>query len=182
MRRILLALSLLALAAPAGAAGAAGDEPSTVADCANPALPSEILKHAPAKTVAPLEVIDATGAAKPLRLAVADDTPTRELGLMCVTGLRPQHGMLFVFTQASLQPFWMKNTLIALDMVWLDGDGTVTAVAADVPASTRSTPNAAVARRSGTGRFVIELASGEARADGIVTGLRLALPALHASP
>ncbi|MBD5655852.1 MAG: hypothetical protein IAI50_11835, partial [Candidatus Eremiobacteraeota bacterium] len=60
MRRILLALSLLAVAAPAGAAG---DEPSTVADCANPALPSEILKHAPAKTVAPLEVIDATGAA-----------------------------------------------------------------------------------------------------------------------
>ena len=40
---------------------------------------------------------DVTGGAKALRVAVAADTPTRELGLMCVTALRPQHGMIFVF-------------------------------------------------------------------------------------
>jgi uncharacterized membrane protein (UPF0127 family) len=181
VRRASFAL-LLALASvvPLGAQARSG--PSVVVACANPALPPEILKHAPPRMADPLAIVEATGAGKPLWLAVANDTPTRELGLMCVTGLKPQHGMLFVFAQAGAQPFWMKNTLIPLDMIWLDAEGTVTSVAADVPASTRQTPDSAVARRTGTGRFVVEIAAGEALADGISAGSHFVLPTLGASP
>jgi uncharacterized membrane protein (UPF0127 family) len=100
---------------------------------------------------------------------------------MCVTKLRPQRGMIFVFAQSGRWDFWMKNTLVPLDMVWLDADGTVTTVAADVPAATRTTPDDAVARRSGNGLYVIELTAGEAAVDHLVVGKRLSLPALHAS-
>jgi len=55
--------------------------------------------------------------------------------------------------------------------------GTVTTVAGNVPASTRSTPDDAVARRRGAGLYVIELAAGEAAADGISAGTKLLLPA-----
>jgi uncharacterized membrane protein (UPF0127 family) len=78
--------------------------------------------------------------------------------------------MIFVFDKDSKQEFWMKNTLIALDMVWVRASGTVDTVAANVPKSTRTTPDDAVARRAGTGKYVIELAAGEAAADGIVVG------------
>jgi uncharacterized membrane protein (UPF0127 family) len=176
------ALGAVVLFAALTAASARASSPSVVAACANPALPPEILKRPPGETAAPLGVVAAPGALKSLRLAVAADSPSRELGLMCVTGLRPQHGMLFVFPVAARQPFWMKNTLIPLDMIWLDADGKVTTVAADVPASTRTTPDAGVARRTGFGRFVIELAAGEARTDGIAVGTTFSLPELRSSP
>jgi uncharacterized membrane protein (UPF0127 family) len=54
----------------------------------------------------------------------------------------------------------------------------VTSVAAHVPASTRTTPDDAVARRRGEGLYVIELADGEAAADGVVVGAKLSLPKL----
>ena len=49
------------------------------------------------------------------------DTPeTIERGLMFRTSLGPNEGMLFVFEQAGFYPFWMKNTLIPLDIIWID--------------------------------------------------------------
>jgi len=110
-----------------------------------------------------------------LRLAVAGDFATRELGLMCVTRLHPNAGMIFVFETAQTWDFWMKNTVTPLDMIWLEADGTVTNVAANVPASTLVTRDDAVARRSGHGLYVIELPAGEAALDGIVKGAKLTI-------
>ncbi|HEY4440953.1 MAG TPA: DUF192 domain-containing protein, partial [Candidatus Elarobacter sp.] len=76
--------------------------------------------------------------------------------------------------------FWMKNTIAALDMIFVNGDGTVTAVAADVPATAPGTPDEQVARRDGTGRYVIELGAGEAARLGIAAGERLFIPAVSA--
>jgi hypothetical protein len=135
-----------------------------LSDCANPKL-----FGLPAARVA------APRAA--LQLKVAADENTRELGLMCVTHLRPQTGMIFVFDRDDQWVFWMKNTLISLDMIWIHPDGRVDAVAARVPASTRSTPDDKVARRTGRGLYVIELAPGEAAQDGIMPGTVLKLPA-----
>ena len=115
-----------------------------------------------------------------LRLYVAKTPLQRELGLMCVIRMEPHNGMIFVFEHTSTQEFWMKNTLIPLDMVFVRGDGIVTTVAADVPRSAVGTPDDAVARRRGTGRFVLELNAGEAARDGIRAGTRLRLPPLHA--
>ena len=172
-----LAVLLLAVACGAGAQSADGP---TVKDCANPQLPPELLDGAVAAVRSPLPVVTASAPAVTLRLAVANDEASRELGLMCVTRLRPQHGMIFVFAENRDWEFWMKNTLVPLDMLWVDDDGTITTVAARVPASTRDTPDDAVARRRGRGRYVIELASGEASTDNLKVGTRLKLPPLHA--
>ena len=77
--------------------------------------------------------------------------------------------------------FWMKDTLISLDMVFVENDGTVSSVAAAVPASRPGAADATIARRTGTGRYVIELAAGAARRAGLRPGVRLVLPKLHAT-
>jgi uncharacterized membrane protein (UPF0127 family) len=167
--------------APAALPAAAGPV-SAVTSCANAHLPAEILAgDGPSGAASPLPVVAATAGKLTLRLAVASDENTRELGLMCVTRLRPHAGMIFVFPQTADQEFWMKNTLVPLDMLWVAADGTVNSVAAGVPASTMQTPDDRVARRKGSGRFVIELSSGEALEDGIAIGTRLILPPLTSS-
>jgi uncharacterized membrane protein (UPF0127 family) len=153
--------------------------------CANPQLPPAILAGANGAVsgdveATPLPTVSVSGSSTTLTLAVAADDHTRELGLMCVTALRSAAGMIFVFPSASDWQFWMKNTVVPLDMVWVSDDGTVSHVAANVPASTLDTPNDRVARRSGHGRYVIELRSGEAAADHIAAGTQLTLPKLTA--
>lgn len=109
-----------------------------------------------------------------LRVQVADTNANREAGLMNYHALPPHTGMIFVFKQDDRVDFWMKNTLIPLDMVFVAGDGKVRAVAANVPASTYETPENKVARRSAKAKYVIELPAGEAKDDGLVAGARIA--------
>jgi len=52
--------------------------------------------------------------------SVAGTPAARGRGLMFVTKLNPDAGMLFIFAQSDVYPFWMKNTLIPLDIIWLD--------------------------------------------------------------
>lgn len=51
---------------------------------------------------------------------VADNRASRTKGLMGVENLANDKGMLFIFDQPGVYAFWMKNTLISLDMIWLD--------------------------------------------------------------
>jgi len=59
----------------------------------------------------------------PLTVAVADTNDERVRGLMGVEELAPLDGMLFVFDEESQRSFWMKDTLIPLDIAFFDGDG-----------------------------------------------------------
>lgn len=152
-----------------------------VRTCASDRLPREILDGRIAAPKSPLRTVDLVAPTAKLRLAVADTERDREVGLMCVTRLRPQHGMLFVFSVDHEQEFWMKNTLVPLDMIWVKGNGEVTTVAANVPAVTLATPEGVLPRRRGVGTYVIELAAGEASADGITVGSQLVVPALEAA-
>jgi len=112
-----------------------------------------------------------------LRLAVADSDALRTRGLMDVRRIPAGEGMLFVFPDVAgaHHEFWMKDTLVPLDMIFVERDGTVSSVASDVPATKPGTRDDAIARRSGTGRFVIELGAGGARRAGIAPGTRLPL-------
>ncbi len=105
-----------------------------------------------------------------LVLQVARTERERELGLMSVTKLAPHTGMLFVFGQDAPVEFWMKDTLIPLDMVFIGADGRVRTIASDVPVVPPNTPDDAIPRRAASAKYVIELAAGEAARDGLATG------------
>jgi uncharacterized membrane protein (UPF0127 family) len=110
-----------------------------------------------------------------LTLQVAADEETRERGLMFRPRLAPQHGMLFVFSREGERHFWMKNTYVALDMAFVASNGRVLSIAAGVPAAAAGTSEEQIPRRSGYGRFVVELPADEAAADGIAPGTVLRL-------
>jgi uncharacterized membrane protein (UPF0127 family) len=128
--------------------------------------------------IAALRTVTVAAPSAKLTLEVADTPQAREYGLMFRTALAKHHGMIFVFSFDGRQGFWMKNTLIPLDMVFVRANGTIDSIADKVPASKLGDGN--VARRDGEGKYVIELPAGEARRDGLHPGLRLAIPPLEA--
>ena len=104
---------------------------------------------------------------------VADTPAKQERGLMFVKNLPENEGMIFIFDQDQEQAFWMKNTLIDLDMVFVNSKKTVTSVAAEVPHSYTYTPDDEVAYAVGYGQYVVELAAQTAAKHNIVPGAQL---------
>lgn len=68
-----------------------------------------------------------------ITVEVASDDATREQGLMYRDQLAADRGMIFLFNQAGEYPFWMKNTLIPLDMIWMDAQHRIVHITHDVP-------------------------------------------------
>ncbi len=116
-----------------------------------PAAPAPVAASGP-------RVILPDGAAIQVELAI--DEPTRTQGLMYRDRLAEDRGMLFFFPQSGEYPFWMKNTLIPLDMIWIDDRRRIVHVASNVPPCTADPcpsypPNASA-------KYVLELAAGVA--------------------
>jgi uncharacterized membrane protein (UPF0127 family) len=70
-----------------------------------------------------------------IQAEVASTPETRSTGLMHRKTLAPNHGMLFVFDQANVQCFWMRNTFIHLSIAFLLDDGTIVNIADMKPQS-----------------------------------------------
>jgi uncharacterized membrane protein (UPF0127 family) len=113
-KALVFALSLLA-AADAGARARAQDAPP--ADC-----------HAQALRTEPLAIRTGHGWVR-FTVEVADTDDTREIGLMCRDKVAPDRGMLFDFKTPQPVDFWMKNTLVPLDMLFIGADGRVISIA-----------------------------------------------------
>lgn len=94
-----------------------------------------------------------------LTLAIADDPSLRAQGLMQVTDLRDLDGMLF-FWRHDGDPFWMKDTLIPLDIVWFDEAGTYKDRASMVPCTGDPCPTYEPADGLGF-RYAIEAPAGD---------------------
>ncbi|HEY0199114.1 MAG TPA: DUF192 domain-containing protein [Rhodanobacter sp.] len=99
---------------------------------------------------------------------LATDEASREQGLMHRDALAPNHGMLFVFTEEKPQAFWMKNTLIPLDILYFDTNRRLVSTQMDVPPCTTN-PCATYPSRA-SARYVLELPAGTARRIGAQAG------------
>lgn len=99
---------------------------------------------------------------------IADTEPVRARGLMFRTHLAPNEGMIFVFPAAGFYPFWMKNTLIPLDMLWLDTSGRIVSIAASVPPC-KADPCPSYPP-DGDASYVVEVVSGFARQHALEKG------------
>ncbi|HET9393984.1 MAG TPA: DUF192 domain-containing protein [Candidatus Rubrimentiphilum sp.] len=108
-----------------------------------------------------------------LRVQVARTEQQRERGLMGVRKLAAHTGMLFVFDADAPIEFWMKDTLLPLDMVFIGKNGIVRNVFANVPVVPLDTPDNLIPRRDGIAKYVLELPAGEAARDGFWYGVRI---------
>jgi uncharacterized membrane protein (UPF0127 family) len=98
----------------------------------------------------------------------ATDDASRERGLMMRTELAPDHSMLFVFPDTEPRWFWMKNTLIPLDILYFGADRKLVSMQLDVPPC-KADPCPAYPSDA-PARYVLELPAGTARRIGVQTG------------
>ena len=96
-----------------------------------------------------------------------------EKGLMFRTELSENHGMLFIFEQDAPRYFWMKNTLIDLDIIFITSDKKVFSYEENVPHSYVYTPDNQVAKAAGFGQYVLELPAGSVKKHKISEGAEL---------
>ncbi len=107
-------------------------------------------------------------------VAVADDNAERAQGLMHVESMPASRGMLFVYDREQPVAFWMKNTLIPLDMVFADAEGRVIKVHDNaVPGDLTGIPS------DGPAQFVLEINGGTAESLGIAPGAEMQHPAIE---
>ena len=107
--------------------------------------------------------------AKEVRVAVevARTRVQTQRGLMYREHLPPDAGMLFLFARPRVQSFWMKNTLIPLDMIFVSSDMVVVGVVENAePGTTRSRSVPGV-----VSQFVVEVNAGWAREHAIAVGV-----------
>jgi uncharacterized protein len=137
-----------------------GPDPNCPADpTGNPAL-----RHA--------RVVFEPSGAK-LTVEVAEQDEHRMRGLMYRTSMADDHGMLFVFEHPSVQRFWMKNTCIPLDMLYIAEDGLIVGIEENVP--TMNTNTYSVGCPS---LYVLEVNAGWCRKNAVKPGQRVRMEGL----
>lgn len=115
-----------------------------------------------------------TPAGSTIHAELADTPFKRATGLMYRDHLKKNHGMLFVFGQPHAWSFWMKNTKIALDLIWLDDKKRVVHIERNVPICTKTDDSCPQYRpNSEDAVFVLEIAGGTAESYKIEKGSML---------
>jgi hypothetical protein len=128
----------------------------TTMDGSRSSLPTEMIS------------IETPQGAHAFHVEIAADRPSQERGLMYRREMAPDAGMLFDLHQSEQISFWMKNTYLPLDMVFIRADGTVSSVEPNaIPFSTASIPSQEPVRA------VLELNGGRASEVGIRPGARV---------
>ncbi len=100
-----------------------------------------------------------------VKVEVAQTDEDRERGLMFRRNLPPDHGMVFVFQTTTEHGFWMHNTLLSLDMIFIGDDRKVVGVVE------RAEPHTDTVRTvHKPSRYVVEVSGGEAAAHAVGPG------------
>jgi uncharacterized protein len=155
MKALLAGLFLTAV--PMGAQGAPPQ--STAVD------PSAEKYDGPLPDRGALVLRDAFGGSHRIMVEIADTTPLRTRGLMWRSELPEGTGMLFIFPNEVVQSFWMRNTLIPLDMLFIDKRGKVVGVVQWAEPKTLSSRT--VGKPS---LYVLELPGGWTSKNGVAAG------------
>jgi uncharacterized protein len=110
-------------------------------------------------------VIDTAAGPKTFRIEIADDPLEMQKGLMFRQSMPADQGMLFIHERDGERMMWMKNTYLALDMLFIEANGRVHRIAERTqPFSEATVPS------QGPVRAVLELNAGQASAMGIKVG------------
>jgi len=132
----------------------------------------------------PIEPVELPTAVLPdgfeLILELAQTSNEISQGLMFRSHLPENRGMLFLFHTERVPSFWMKNTLIPLDIIFLGPDGTVVDIAVDARPC-RAEPCPQYVSKS-PARAVLEVGAGVAKAHGIEVGTKLAFNRVSGFP
>lgn len=145
------------LAAPILAAGACRAE-------APAPTPPPPVATAPISALETVTVDTAKGPVS-FKVEIADDEAERQQGLMYRTSLAPDAGMLFVWTVPAERAFWMHNTYIPLDIIYIGFNGRIISIAAMAkPFDETPVPS------EGAALGVLEIAGGRAAELGIQIG------------
>jgi uncharacterized membrane protein (UPF0127 family) len=113
-------------------------------------------------------VVQGQGGDLPLSVEVAEDDPQRAYGLMFKKQMGDDEGMIFLFDETREHIFWMKNTFIPLDMVFIGDDRRVEGVYEN--AEPFSLQRMTVQKPS---RYVLEVNAGWCRQHGVGAGAQL---------
>jgi len=115
--------------------------------------------------VIPLAITTGNGRVHNYRVELAETPEQQAHGMMFRTKMPPHSGMLFPYAPPTSVAFWMRNTLIPLDIIFIGSDGRVLNIAERAePLSERPLPS------RGAVRGVLELAGGEAARIGLRPG------------
>jgi uncharacterized protein len=97
-----------------------------------------------------------------IQAEIADTMKKRAEGLMYREHLAKDRGMLFTFDQAQPWTFWMKNTKIPLDIIWMNEKKQIIHIARNVPICTRTDDGCPQYQPNDPAMYVLELGGGEA--------------------
>lgn len=111
-----------------------------------------------------------------LTVEVMSTDAHRTRGLMFRRELAEEKGMLFVFPDVDVRTFWMRNTCLPLDMLFVTDDGFIAGIVENVP-----TMNDAGRTVSCPVRYVLEVNAGFARRHGVKPGQKLRLSDIKAA-
>jgi uncharacterized membrane protein (UPF0127 family) len=166
-----LLIAALALAAAGCSRHGGGEESSHGKPAAEePEAPVPPASHPAAPDAKAAAVVFLLPAGGEVRVAVEVARTARQIqrGLMYREHLPPESGMLFLLRRDKIQTFWMKNTLIPLDMIFVSGAMDVVGVVENAE------PKTLTSRRvSRPSQYVVEVNGGWAKAHGVGVGTRV---------
>lgn len=110
-----------------------------------------------------------------LKLEVADTREERRKGLMNRRSLEKNTGMLFIFPGEEKRGFWMKNTYIPLDIIFIDANKTVVKIHEADPQPNATEDELKIYRSGSPAKYVIEIEQDFSDRYGIETGDRVVI-------
>lgn len=166
-----LLLASLACSRNSGVAESGGGEHTKAAGDVSSSTSGESAEPGPAQPMLPVGLVEIEAPPRQplvIKAEVASSPGERQMGLMYRRHMGPDEGMLFVFPTEQYNSFWMRNTLLPLDMVFIDSEWTVVGILQNVPPL-----NDEPRRVSKMSQYVLEVNAGVTAAHQIGVGAKV---------